>query len=201
MSTQEHIQKSSQTQNNVEIPEFAVQSKTTAASPPPPPSGNLKTQLSRATRFGHNLTQMPALQAKAATGRANLPIQRQAEEEPEQMKSDPSLQLAIQRQAAPANPSPSPSNAMAGMDAHSFYGMMNHQVESILPQLQAKMIQQPMSGEMAAQMKGEGNSDGTIQTNKGGGGKAGGAGGGKGGGAKGAAGKAGGMVGGMFGKA
>jgi hypothetical protein len=165
MSTQEHIQKSPQTQNNVEIPEFAVQSKTITASPPTPPSGNLKTQLSRATRFGHNLTQMPALQAKAA-------IQRQAEEEPEQMKSDPSLQLAIQRQAAPANPSPSPSNAMAGMDAHSFYGMMNHQVESILPQLQAKMMQQPMSGEMAMQMKGPPPKGGA------GGGKGGGKGGG-----------------------
>jgi len=178
MSTQEHIQKSSQTQNNVEIPEFAVQSKTTAASPPPPPSGNLKTQLSRATRFGHNLTQMPALQAKAAPGRVNLPIQRQ------------SVQLPIQRQAAPAAPASSPSNAMAGMDAHSFYDMMNHQVESILPQLQAKMMQQPMSGEMAAQMKGEGDSGGSIQAKKPGGK----AGGGKKGKKGGPMGKMGGMV-------
>jgi len=53
---------------NVEIPEFAVQSKTTAASPPPPPSGNLKTQLSRATRFGHNLTQMPAQEEQGGRG-------------------------------------------------------------------------------------------------------------------------------------
>ncbi|NJK65168.1 MAG: hypothetical protein HC941_00315 [Microcoleus sp. SU_5_3] len=186
MSTQEHVQKSPQTQNNVEIPEFAVQSKTITASPPTPPSGNLKTQLSRATRFGHNLTQMPALQAKAATGQPNLPIQRQAEEEPEQMKSDPTLQLAIQRQAAPAATSPSPSNAMAGMDAHSFYGMMNHQVESILPQLQAKMMQQPMSGEMAMQMKGPPPK--------------GGAGGGKGGGIKGKMGNMKGKMGGMMGK-
>ncbi|XWK89401.1 MAG: DUF4157 domain-containing protein [Phormidium sp.] len=109
MSTQEHIQKSPQTQTNVEIPEFAVQSKTTAANPPPPPSGNLKTQLSRATRFGHNLTQMPALQAKAAPGRANLPIQRQAEEEPEQMKSE---QSSIQRQPAPAPTSSSSGNSI-----------------------------------------------------------------------------------------
>jgi hypothetical protein len=165
MSTLEHIQKLPQTQNNVEIPEFAVQSKTTTASPPPPPSGNLKTQLSRATRFGHNLTQMPAMQAKAA----------------------------------PATQSPSPSNAMAGMDAHSFYGMMNHQVESILPQLQAKMMQQPMSGEVMQQA---GAPPGGAAGGGGGGGKKGGGGDMKGkmGGAMGKAGDMMGKMGGPMGK-
>ena len=91
MSTQEHIQKkpvanipAARSHNSFER-SFSVQTK------PGKPSSDLKTQLSKAARFGHNLSQMSPVQSKAA-------IQRQEEqEEPEQMKSE----STIQRQQKP----------------------------------------------------------------------------------------------------
>lgn len=76
---------------------FTVQRKSNNTSP------DLKTQLSRATRFGHSMRQMAAMQTKAATDT----IQRHTEE-PEQMKSD--AQPSIQLRAA----SPSSSNSIPG---------------------------------------------------------------------------------------
>jgi hypothetical protein len=105
-------------------PGFTVQSKSDKASP------DIKTQLSRATRFGHNMSQMATMQTKTAEV-GNQTIQRQEEkEEPEQMKSEqsPAIQRqeeqeepeqmkseqspAIQRQAA--SPTPSGGNSIPG---------------------------------------------------------------------------------------
>jgi Domain of unknown function (DUF4157) len=103
MSSQKQIQKkpittisAARSHNSFSSPGFAVQSKANNASAPVQQSGDLKTQLSRATRFGHSLSQMATVQSKAASGQSNQTIQRQAvpEEEPEQMKSE---QNAIQR--------------------------------------------------------------------------------------------------------
>ncbi len=72
---------------------------------------DLKTQLSQAKRFGHNLNQMSAptaVQNKVET------IQRQEEAEPEQMKSEQSAQTSIQRQAAPNPASSGSSNSLPG---------------------------------------------------------------------------------------
>ncbi|NJK65166.1 MAG: DUF4157 domain-containing protein [Microcoleus sp. SU_5_3] len=136
MSSQKQIQKkpittiSGSRSNSFSSPGFAVQSKANNASAPVQQSGDLKTQLSRATRFGHSLSQMATVQSKAASGQSNQTIQRQAvpEEEPEQMKSEQSIQRlgeeeepeqmkseqgAIQRQAAPAAPSSS-GNSIPG---------------------------------------------------------------------------------------
>lgn len=105
-------------------PGFTVQPKSDKASP------DIKTQLSRATRFGHNMSQMATMQTKAAEV-GNQTIQRQEEqEEPEQMKSEqsPAIQRqeeqeepeqmksdqspAIQRQAA--SPTPTGGNSIPG---------------------------------------------------------------------------------------
>jgi hypothetical protein len=121
MSTQDHIQKKPQAtapapriRNGFETRGFTVQTKSDKASHQ---QSDLKTQLSRAARFGHNLSQMPvhtssppmaALQTKApATGQGNQAIQREEapeeeEEEPEQMKSAG----AIQREEAPEEEEP-----------------------------------------------------------------------------------------------
>jgi Domain of unknown function (DUF4157) len=87
MSTQKQIQKkpvanipSARSHNNF-ARGFSVQPK------PDQPSGDLKTQLSRAARFGHNLNQISPVQNKLAIQR-----QEEPEEEPEQMKSDPTIQ-------------------------------------------------------------------------------------------------------------
>ncbi len=97
MTTQQHIQRkpaatmpANHSHNTFQSPEFAVQNKANnAPSQQSQPSGNLNAQLNRATRFGHNLSQVSAVQTKAATGQGNQAIQRQAaEEEPEQMKAD-----------------------------------------------------------------------------------------------------------------
>ena len=101
MSSQKQIQKkpittisAARSHNSFSSPGFAVQSKANNASAPVQQSGDLKTQLSRATRFGHSLSQMATVQSKAASGQTNQTIQRQAvpEEEPEQMKSEQSIQ-------------------------------------------------------------------------------------------------------------
>ncbi len=109
MSTQEHVQKKPSAtmsaphlRNGFETRGFSVQTKSDKASSQQ--SGDLKTQLSRATRFGHNLSKMSvpassspvaALQTKApTTGSGNQPLQRmeEPEEEPEQMKAAQPLQ-------------------------------------------------------------------------------------------------------------
>ncbi|HAZ44396.1 MAG TPA: hypothetical protein DDW76_06205 [Cyanobacteria bacterium UBA11369] len=103
MTTQQHIQRkpaatmpANHSHNTFESPEFAVHNKANnAPSQQSQQSGNLNAQLNRATRFGHNLSQVSAVQTKAATGQGNQAIQRQAaEEEPEQMKADDSAQTA-----------------------------------------------------------------------------------------------------------
>ena len=119
MSTQDHIQKKPQAtapaprlHNGFETRGFTVQSK---SDKPSHQQSNFKSQLSRAARFGHNLSQkqvhtsappMAALQTKApATGQGNQAIQREEapeEEEPEQMKSAG----AIQREEAPEEEEP-----------------------------------------------------------------------------------------------
>jgi hypothetical protein len=99
MSRQKQIQKKPSTtisgsrSHSFSSPGFAVQSKANNASAPIQHSGNLKNQLSRASRFGHSLSQMATVQSKAASGQ-NQTIQRQAvpEEEPEQMKFEQSIQ-------------------------------------------------------------------------------------------------------------
>ncbi len=114
MSTQEHVQKKPSAtmsapplRNGFETRGFSVETKSDKASPQQ--SGDLKTQLSRATRFGHNLSNMSvpassspvaALQTKASpSGPGNQPVQRQEEpeEEPEQMKAA----QPVQRQEEP----------------------------------------------------------------------------------------------------
>lgn len=132
MSTQEHIQKkplattpAPRLRNGFETRGFAVQSKSDKVSSVQ--SGDLKTQLSRATRFGHNVA---ALQTKAPTGQGNLPvqreeekkepeqmkaaptIQRQEEKEPEQMKAEQTAHSAIQRQPTPQAASSGSSHSM-----------------------------------------------------------------------------------------
>ena len=103
MTTQQHIQRkpaatmpANHSHSTFQSPEFAVQNKANnAPSQQSQPSGNLNAQLNRATRFGHNLSQVSAVQTKAATGQGNQAIQRQAaEEEPEQMKADDNAQTA-----------------------------------------------------------------------------------------------------------
>ena len=69
---------------------FSVQTK------PDQPSGDLKTQLSRAARFGHNLSQVSPVQNKLAIQR-----QEETEEEPEQMKSDPAIQRQEETEEEP----------------------------------------------------------------------------------------------------
>ena len=120
MSTQEQIQKKSaatmpapHTHSSFEPRGFTVQTKANSAPGSIQQSGNLKTQLSRATRFGHNLSQMPAVQTKTATGQSTQAIQRQeAQEEPEQMKAENSVQTSIQRQPAPAAATSGGGNSM-----------------------------------------------------------------------------------------
>jgi Domain of unknown function (DUF4157) len=123
MSTQKHIQKkpvanipSARSHNNF-ARGFSVQTK------PDQPSGDLKTQLSRAARFGHNLNQISPVQNKLAIQRQEEPeeeaeqmksdptIQRQEEpeEEPEQMKSDPTIQRQEEPEEEPEQMKSEPS--------------------------------------------------------------------------------------------
>lgn len=131
MNTQEHIQKkplatmpAPRLHNGFETRGFTMQTKPNKASHEQP--RNLQTQLSRAARFGHNLSQMPvhtsappmaALQTKApATGQVNEPVQRQDEKEKEeelgQMKAAQTAQPSIQRQPIQEAKSPGSSSSM-----------------------------------------------------------------------------------------
>ncbi|BAZ50300.1 hypothetical protein NIES4103_29160 [Nostoc sp. NIES-4103] len=88
---------------------FTVQKK------PNNTSADLKTQLSRATRFGHSMSQMSTMQAKAAT--ETIQRQQEEQEEPEQMKSEQSAQPSMQPEVASSNSSNSiPGGVLAKME-------------------------------------------------------------------------------------
>jgi hypothetical protein len=123
MSEQERIQKKSPNelnqseQSRFSTRGFAEQIGQDIASKQPQ---DIKTQLSRAERFGHNLSKMPvptsppplaALQTKApASGGANQAIQRADDDDELQMKSVPA-QLSTQSQPLQRSAMPEPVRA------------------------------------------------------------------------------------------
>ncbi len=79
---------------------FVVQSKVGEQSIQP--TSDLKTQLSRATRFGHNLSKKPPVQSKTAIEPEKQAVQRHKEkEQPEPMKSEQSIQLSLEKRGQP----------------------------------------------------------------------------------------------------
>ncbi len=137
MSTQEHIQKkplatksAPRLHNGFETRGFKVQTKPNQSSHQ---QSDLKTQLSRATRFGHNAATLPTNASAPVQGKQAVQREEEPEEEPEQMKSAGTIQReeepeeepeqtklaktaqsSIQRQPMQKAASPSAGSSMPG---------------------------------------------------------------------------------------
>lgn len=166
MSEQEHIQKKSPNElsqsehSRFSTRGFAEQIGQDIASKQPQ---DIKTQLSRAERFGHNLSKIPVptsspppvavLQTKvSALGGGNQAIQRaELEKDDElQMKSEPVRDSGFGSMLSEIGSIYDPSmdlNTYKTLNQHVEFLLPQLQQQSLLPQLQGQVMQQSTSGD------------------------------------------------------